>query len=573
MVKRFVHLSPRFVMLSCAVVALVVASVFAVSAGITHASPKTSSASIATHASRGQLVKVQTVNVSQLGHVAASTAGSAQPRVAPLRPRPITGPHTSLVRQPPTVAAGPLAKAGSLLANFDGVNEIQNSAASNTPLEPPDEGLAAGNGYVLNVVNVTGAIYNAHGVTLAGPFALYALFGESPTANLSDPRAFYDNSTHTWFANLFEYGGNNNTESHIDLAVNTGNPVTGTWTIYRIDTTEPQDANCPCFPDYTIFGIDQYNVYLSGNEFSLSNSVFNGAEVFAISKAQLVAGASSVNFVRFGELSMAGAPAYHVQPAISYSSPAAEYFLSSLDPNSTFDNRLGLWAMTNRQSVTTGVGMPVLSSVILSSEAYGFPVNVPTPPGYNTFLAAPTTGIVTPDFDAMQEVEYIHGTLVGALNTSVTIPGDTSTRDGIAWLQVAPQLYGQVVSSASKVKHQGYIAVQGEYLLYPHINQVADGNMVVTFSIGGPSTYLSAAYAVKSASAKNFGVVQVAGAGTGPDNGFTMTAAFGGVGRWGDYSNGEIDYATNQVWLATQYIPNSGDVFANWGNRIFEVQL
>ncbi len=45
---------------------------------------------------------------------------------------------------------------------------------------------------------------------------------------------------------------------------------------------------------------------------------------------------------------------------------------------------------------------------------------------------------------------------------------------------------------------------------------------------------------------------------------------FGGVGRWGDYSNGEVDPSGN-FWLATQYIPNNGDEVANWGNRIFEI--
>ncbi len=38
----------------------------------------------------------------------------------------------------------------------------------------------------------------------------------------------------------------------------------------------------------------------------------------------------------------------------------AEYFLDSLDPFGTFDNRLGVWAMTNRQSVTSGNGVPNL---------------------------------------------------------------------------------------------------------------------------------------------------------------------------------------------------------------------
>ena len=52
-----------------------------------------------------------------------------------------------------------------------------------------------------------------------------------------------------------------------------------------------------------------------------------------------------------------------------------------------------------------------------------------------------------------------------------------------------------------------------------------------------------------------------------------LTKKFGSVGRWGDYSNGQIIPGTNQVWLATQYIPNNGNGNANWGNRILELQL
>jgi len=57
------------------------------------------------------------------------------------------------------------------------------------------------------------------------------------------------------------------------------------------------------------------------------------------------------------------------------------------------------------------------------------------------------------------------------------------------------------------------------------------------------------------------------------DLSFTGAQEFGGVGRWGDYSNGQIIAGTNRVWLATQYIRNEGDGIANWGNRIWELRL
>jgi hypothetical protein len=536
----------------------------AVGQGVAHAA----SASSAQHATRGQLQFVGKVNPLTLPR---ATHNSAKPQAMPLRYAPGV--------KPPGKANGsgslPSAKSIKLTRlnpahNFNGIDEPTNYQASATPLEPPDEGLAIGNGVVFNLVNVTGAFYRPNGTLLAPPFAATSFFQEPSNAFLSDPRTYFDASTNTWFATILELNMVSLNESHFDLAVNpTGNPLS-TWTVYRVDTTDINDNGCPCFGDYPEFGIDQFNVYVSTNEFSISGPTYNGAQIYAISKSQLEALDPTPNYVHFGNLSIGGAITYHLQPAIGYSKSPAEFFLESLDPNGTFDNRLSVWAMTNRQSVTSGMGMPYLSGTIISSEAYGFPVLAQTPPGYNGFTMEPTTGVVTPDFDAVYELEYINGHLDDTLDTAITIPGDTAERDGAAWFQIQPELSGKVISHKTYIIDQGYVADSGNYLLYPHINENSAGVMAMTFTLGGPNTFLSAAYAVKTASNSQFFQAHIAGAGVDPDNGFTGTAEFGGVGRWGDYSNGEVDTSGN-FWLATQDIPNNGDQYANWGNRVFEI--
>jgi hypothetical protein len=550
------------------------AAAFVAGGGSAHAASYTGSSGPAS-ASRGQLQAVGTVTPANLAVNAAATHQLAS---MPLR-RPSRGnaSHaTSMLA--PQAAATKVSGAGTVLHNFNGVDAIQSQSAQSNgvDVEPPDEGLGAGNGYVFNLVNLAGIIYRYNGTIVAGPFSLSTFFNEPPafsTVLISDPRVYYDPSTNRWFATELEFNLKTGKESHLDIAVSTsGNPA-GSYRLYRIDTTDPTGYECPCFSDYPILGIDQYNLYISGNEFSISGTAFNGAEIFAISKSQLETGAKKPNYVRFGSLSIGGALAYHAEAAITYGNAPAEYFMASLDPNSTFDNRLGVWALTNQQSVTTGKGMPQLTSTVITSETYGFPPNAVTPPGYCSNCGAPTTGIVQTDFDAMEEVQYINGHLDGALNTAVTIPGDTTERAGIAWFQVIPVLSGNAISSRTHVSHQGYLAAQGLYLMYPHINETPNGNMAMVFGLGGPATYLSAAYSVKPARSANFGAISVYGAGVAPDNGFTGTAAYGGAGRWGDYSNGEIIPGTNQVWLATQYIPNNGDGYANWGNRIVGLQL
>lgn len=523
---------------------------------------------------RGTIHRVGTTNPGQLK--ADGVSGHVR------QPLPVLRPNTGVAKlgaapavQGAQQIAGvqPADDPGSLLQNFDGIDAIQNRAAAGFNLEPPDEGLGAGNGYVANFVNVTGGIYRANGRMVAGPFYLNRFFGEPDATNTSDPRVFYDASSRTWFATILEYKFNNRftalKESHVDIAVSKTADPTRDWNLYRIDTTNLNHSGCPCLADYPILGISRQNVYISTNEFTKDFSGFNGTQLYAVSKSQLVAGRSSVNVVTFQNLSVAGAPAYHVQPANQYGAAKAEWMMSSLDPNNTGDHRLGVWAVTNEDSVTSGPGMPNLSVQVIHSESYTQPPVAKTPKGYCASCDAPTTGKVATDFDAMQETQFINGQLVGALNTGLTISGDTATRSGVAWFVVHPSLDGASVSTRTHVARQGYVSVQGEYLLYPHINMTQNGAMALTFGLGGPNTFLSAAYSV-ARNGRSFKIVKLAGAGTGPDNGFT---AVGGVGRWGDYSNGQIIPGTNKVWLATQYIPNTGTGYTNWGNRIFELRL
>ena len=175
------------------------------------------------------------------GH--ARDASRMLPTLVPARRKSEPGSHGKL----PHAKSHRLSRRSSaeVLANFDGVDAIQNGATA-FDLEPPDEGLGAGNGYVVNFVNVTGAIYNTHGGMVQGPFYLNPFFGEDPAANTSDPRVYFDPSTRRWFATMIEYTFNDDftavIESHVDLAASrTANPK-GAWNIYHVDASNPTTA-------------------------------------------------------------------------------------------------------------------------------------------------------------------------------------------------------------------------------------------------------------------------------------------------------------------------------------------
>ena len=396
-----------------------------------------------------------------------------------------------------------------------------------------------------NFVNVTGGIYRTNGHLAMKPFFLNPFFGETADAFTSDPRVFFDPDSQRWMATILEADFDSNGDisaSRVDLAVSqTPNP-TGKWNVYRIDTTNNSHFHCPCLPDYPILGVDHENVYISTNEFTTDLQSFNGAQLYALSKSQLAAGDASVNMVFFQNLSMAGAPAFHVQPANEYGSPSAEWLMSSLDPNGTSDDRLGVWAVTHEARVTAGHGMPLLSSKVVDSEMYAFPPNAQTPPGFcgncESGAGAPTTGVVQTDWDAMQETQYI--------NDERGVPRH---RDDHPWRVRCAHRRGLVRRPPCAEQERGerghdgrapgYVGIRGEYLLYPHINLLDNGMMALTFGMGGMDTYLSAAYAVAEPG-RGFPNVAIAGAGAFPDNGFTGSQQYGGEGRWGDYSNGEI---------------------------------
>ncbi len=467
----------------------------------------------------------------------------------------------------PQVAATPLDghDAGQLLKNFNGVSSL-DSAVTNfgAEFEPPDQGLCVGNGFVVEPVNSAFTVYRTTGKVVAGPFNVNVIFDEGLTEFTSDPRCYFDPATHTWFA-IILFINDAGTAARTDIAVNTSGDPTTPWTVFHLDATDdgtngtPSHPGCPCLGDQPLLGIDNANLYISTNEFSILGPEFNGAQIYAISKADLISGANKVHFVHFDNLSIGGDLATSVQPAINthaYDGAAAEYFLNSLDPNGTTDNRLGVWALTNQGAVAHGK-IPTLSSVVITSETYG------VPPGA---IQKGASSLLDAGDDRMQQVQFINGELWGALDTVVQLPHDPTPRAALAWFEVHPHLNGQKLGGA-EVRDQGYVAATGNYLLYPAIAASPEGTVAIVFTLSGPNRFASAAYTVLTNPHHSFGPIKVAAVGAGP---YSPSST-----RWGDYSWATLDPSGRSFWLATEYIPplasQTPDGLQNWGTRVLEV--
>lgn len=325
----------------------------------------------------GKAVKAATVNPLKLSSAAGATNAHYAIPYLPIHASSSSAAHS---RNAPSVTGVATSGATRVSHNFNGVSSVDSLNVNGFDVEPPDQGLCVGNGFVVEPVNLALTIFHRNGTVIAGPVSLPAFFGEPPAfigpdANIQgDVRCYFDPATNTFFATqLFLTTALTPNVSHFDVAVNSSGDPTTPWTIYRFDTTDLTHPGCPCFGDQPLFGIDQDNIYISTNEFNIAAvtggmTFFNGAQIYAISKSQLVHLKPSPNFVHFSNLGIGGTIAASVEPAITVDKNApAEYFLNSLDPFSTFDTRIGVWAITNRQAVSSG-GIPNLSNTVITSE-------------------------------------------------------------------------------------------------------------------------------------------------------------------------------------------------------------
>src|SRR5256885_2201993 len=212
----------------------------------------------------------------------------------------------------PTVANSPISVVNRGFSGFDALDHLDQRNAGtgnfrNTQfsLEPPDQALCVGNGFVVESVNTAIAVFNTSGTRIAGPTALNQFFGLAPEVIrtppirfgdfTSDPRCYFDRATNRFFVIMLQIdvdppSGNFTGPSHQLIAVSkTGDP-TGGFNIFRLTTTRDGDQNCPCFGDQPLLGADANGFYLSTNAFSLVDGRFKGAQIYAMSKRALAAG-------------------------------------------------------------------------------------------------------------------------------------------------------------------------------------------------------------------------------------------------------------------------------------------
>lgn len=557
------------------------------------------------------------------------------------------------------VQSGKKAKSNPQFRNgFEGLNLYQQRYArggNQFTVEPPDQALCVGNGYVLEAVNDVLNVYNTSGQSqlpdntatniVAGfprnvdhAVDLNSFYGYPAAINrstgvygpsLTDPTCVYDPATQRFYLVVLTLDTNPATGgltlvNHLDLAVSKTSDPTGSWNIYKIDVTHDGTNTGgvnpgPYIGDYPHIGFDANGIYLTTNAYPWLASGFSGAQIYALSKAQLAAGSSNVNVVHIDTSGMVNAPSdagptqpgFTVWPAQTPSGSfdtangGTEFLLSSnaadeaTHPKAGFggdyvSQQLVTWTLTNTSSLDSATPSLGLATRLVDVGTYaippkqqqpgsGQPAGTGAPQGHciNDTTTSTIAGVgcwrllfgaqpphnevvSTPDSNdtRMQQVTYENGKLWGALDTAVNPEGSSQQRAGIAWYVLNPD--------AGKVVRQGYLGAAGMDFTYPTIGVTASGRGVLGFTATGDTTFPSAGYAPIDAvrGVGDWSIVPGA-EGQAVDDGFTSYKALVGSPprtRWGDYGAAAVD--GRNVWLANEYVSSNCDYNA-WGGPFF----
>jgi len=569
-------------------------------------------ASAAAGSSVGTAVTSESLTVA--GTSASLRSLAARPQVGAGHLGPEIGPGAELNKSmgpavgsgssklpPPSPANTPVV-INQVRHGFEGLDHADQRLAgggNQFSLEPPDQGLCVGNysgtAYVVESVNDALQFFDSQSHLYTAPITLSQFFGLAPTIDrttgrfgpfISDPKCYWDADTGHWFHTALVIGLNPKTgafqkPAYTALAVSqTADPLSAYYQ-YRINALDENHKNCPCFGDQPLIGADKYGFYVSTAEYELLPTFgahFNGAQLYAISKRDLVSGTAGrvVHYSNVTTKSGTMQPATSPNGQYKTTSGGTEFFVSGRDtllPDGRLRpgqvNRLTAWALVNTSSLNTSTGRPRLLMDDFTTEVYGQPVPMtqragPRPLGSS--VGEPLPRLAAND-ERVNQVVYAAGHLYTGVNTIVA-PGP---RTGIAWFIVDPTVSGG--SLTARIHAQGYVAVANNNVAFPSIGVNTSGNGVIAFSLTGPDYYPSAAYQLISP-AGAYGPVQVARLGFKPEDGFTCYKAYGGSGvcRWGDYS-ASVALPDGTVWSATEFIGGRARTsFANWSTFVWAVK-
>ncbi len=360
----------------------------------------------------------------------------------------------------PTISGSAKAKSNPVFNfGFQGLNLYQQRYArggNQFTVEPPDQGMCVGNGYVVEAVNDVINVFDASGhsvlpdntaTNVVSGFPrnvnhavdLNSFYGYLPAINrttgaraqqVTDPSCLYDAATGRFFVVVLSIEPGS-LANHLDVAVSQTSDPTGHWNIYRTNVTNDgtdtggTGANIgPYLGDYPHIGADANGFYITTNAYPWLGNGFAGAQIYAFSKAQLAAGAATVTMSHIDTSGMVNAPSdagatqpgFTVWPAQSPGTGSfnsadngTEYFMSSNAADEAThpvagtggnytSSQVVVWTLKNTASLNSATPSLSLSTKVVGVEQYAIP------PKQHQPGSGSLAGITTPQGHCINDV-------------------------------------------------------------------------------------------------------------------------------------------------------------------------
>ena len=471
---------------------------------------------------------------------------------------------------------------GTKATGFAGIYDGSNAKAIGGELEPPDQGLAANNNQVVEIVNNSIQVFDNTGKALTKLVSNGVFFGDAK-ANLSDPHAVYDPAVKRWFIEELVFS---NSFTGFYVAVSQTSDATGKYTVYKVDANTASVKGCGsklCFPDYPQVGFDANGFFIGADLFSNTSGSYVSGLIVGLPKATLVAGGTLTAYPSFLTQD------FVIQPAIPAPGQAfetaqngTEYLLSA---RNIFDNssKIRVFAITNTANIASNPSSLKLASTDVKAEAYtgSVPNTQPDVVGpYGKSQKATHAPQLDGGYNAFGGgVKYAGGNLYAALTTGSKDKNGLA-RNVIAWFGLTPAVSKSGVTAT--IAAQGYLVPPTGYsVFYPGLALDKKGHGYLGASVTNPDQKVPGGFPstfyVKFTGTGVGTSLKIVGQGATSDDGFTgYNGSTSTVGRWGDYASAFQDPTTGVFYLGNEYIPDPNKYprgkYANWGTFITVVK-
>jgi hypothetical protein len=438
---------------------------------------------------------------------------------------------------------------------------------------PVDLSVAANAQYVVEAVDGGFQIANTQGKGLRLGFVQFF----SPVLHTGDvfgePRIIFDPTSQQWVLVVDEVTtdlGNINA-SYFDVGISATKSPLGLWHVYQIPTQSNEFGNCNWADDPQV-GSNRSGFFIAGSIFTCgTGGELLGVVLWELPKATFAKGKSAPPLRWVGFTNSFHQPLLSLVPAVEAGSTSTEWLIGN-DAGDIDDGNvsqtLSLWAIAPTSSPGAATTLPY-TTVQLDNPYADPPQALQPKPDPQAEQASPrlSTG------DArVTSAQFINGQIYTTFTTAVNWPGDTSTRSGIYWLDLAPSVSSQTNTVSAQVVQSGILGQPKAYLFTPVLAADAEGDVVLSAQISSSGIEPGIIYS----SRRSGDPLSQMGKGN------TMVLLRAGIApfgaHWGDYMGSSLvvydsSHVLPKVWITAPVIDpgdQSGQLASSWHTSVWQ---